>query len=249
MAWSLMEINRNSPLPLYFQLKQLLSEKIQHGDWKPGDKLPTEEEIQQKYDISRTTIRQALRELELEGMITRQAGRGTFVTLTKVQEGPSAFELEMSEYVGKGLQLSWKVVQAGEVPAPDKIAEWLQIQPGAGVFRLQRLRIANDLVVGHGISYVTGECIGLIDLSLAETGGSMNYLSRIDLPRCTAERVLEALPADREDVRLLEIERGTPVLVMSRVLRDPDSRPFEFFRGVNRGDRYRYHIQRIPVQL
>jgi GntR family transcriptional regulator len=244
-----MEINRNSPLPLYFQLKQVLSEKIQNGEWKPGEKLPTEEELQQKLDLSRTTVRQALRELELEGIINRRAGRGTFVTQAKVQEGPSAFELEMSEFKETGLQLSWKVVQAGKVPAPDKIATWLQIPSGTDLFRLQRLRIANDLVIGYGISYVIQAYVDKIDLSLAETGGTMYYLSRIDLPRCTAERVLEALPADREDAKILEIERGTPVLVMSRVLRDPESRPFEFFRGVNRGDRYRYHIQRMPVQL
>lgn len=244
-----MEINRNSPMPLYFQLKTLLLEKIQQGDWKPGEKLPTEEEIQKKFDLSRATIRQALRELEIDGTIIRQAGRGTFVTTPKYVESPTSFELEISEYNEKGLQVSWKVVRAGEVPAPDKIAAWMEIPPGTTIFCLERLRSANNLPVGHTTSYVTGEYRDKIDLSLAEKAGTMFYLSRIDLSSCTAEHFLEAQPTDREDARILEIESGAPVLVVSRVLRDGESRPFEFFRGVYRWDRFRYHIHRMPVQI
>ncbi len=244
-----MEVNRNSHLPLYIQLKQLLSERIRVGDWKPGEQLPTEEEIQQKFDLSRTTVRQALREMEMEGIINRQAGRGTFVTQTKFMEGPNAFELEMSEFNEKGMQVSWKVIQAEEVVVPDKIATWLQVAPGTKVFCLQRLRFANDLAIGHTDSYVTGDYVDKIDLSLAKTAGTMFYLSRIDLSNCTAEHFLEALPADREDAKTLGVERGAPVVVVSRVLRNAESRPFEFFRGVYRGDRFRYHIHRMPVQL
>ena len=90
-----MEIDRNSHLPLYIQLKQRLMEQIRLGEWKPGEKIPTEEEIQQTFDVSRTTVRQAMREIELEGKITRQPGRGTFVTQPKFMEGPNAFELEL----------------------------------------------------------------------------------------------------------------------------------------------------------
>ena len=65
-----MDIDRNSHLPLYIQVKQLLSEKIRVGEWKPGEKIPSEEEIQQNFNVSRTTVRQAMREIELEGKIT-----------------------------------------------------------------------------------------------------------------------------------------------------------------------------------
>ncbi len=244
-----MEIDRNSHLPLYIQLKQVLTEKIRLGEWKAGEKLPSEEEIQQIFVVSRTTVRQAMREIELEGKITRQAGRGTFVTQAKFMEGPNAFELEMSEFTKKGMQVSWQVIEASEVSASDKVAEWLQIEPGTKVFCLKRLRFANDVAIGHTDSYVTAEYIGQIDLSLAKTAGTMFYLSRIDLTNCTAEHFLESLPADREDAHILGIERGAPVMVVSRVLRNTEDRQFEFFRGVYRGDQFRYHIHRMPVQL
>ena len=244
-----MDIDRNSHLPLYIQVKQLLSEKIRVGEWKPGEKIPSEEEIQQIFNVSRTTVRQAMREIELEGKINRQAGRGTFVTQPKFVEGPDAFELEMSEFTKQGMQVSWQVIQAGEVVAPDKVAEWLQIPTGTKVFCLQRLRYANDLAIGHTDSYVTAEYMDQIDLSLAKTAGTMFYLSRMDLSNCTAEHFLESLPAEREDAKILGVERGAPVMVVSRVLRNAENRQFEFFRGVYRGDRFRYHIHRMPVQL
>ncbi|HML41253.1 MAG TPA: GntR family transcriptional regulator [Bellilinea sp.] len=244
-----MEIDRNSHLPLYIQLKQRLMEQIRLGEWKPGEKIPTEEEIQQTFDVSRTTVRQAMREIELEGKITRQPGRGTFVTQPKFMEGPNAFELELLEFNKKGMQVSWQVIQAGEVSAPEKVAEWLQISQATRVFCLQRLRYANELVIGHTDSYVTSEYINQVDLSLAKTAGTMFYLSRIDLTSCTAEHFLESLPADREDARILGIERGAPVMVVSRILRNAEDRPFEYFRGVYRGDQFRYHIHRMPVQL
>jgi DNA-binding GntR family transcriptional regulator len=109
-------------------------EQIRLGEWKPGEKIPTEEEIQQTFDVSRTTVRQAMREIELEGKITRQPGRGTFVTQPKFMEGPNAFELELLEFNKKGMQVSWQVIQAGEVSAPEKVAEWLQISQATRVF-------------------------------------------------------------------------------------------------------------------
>ena len=244
-----MVIDRSSPLPLYFQLKTFILDKIQQGEWQPGEKLPTEEEIHKTFDVSRATIRQALRELEFDGTIIRQAGRGTFVATPKYVESPNAFEIEISEYNEKGLQVSWKVVKAHEVQVPDKIAVLMQLSSGTRLFCLERLRSANNLPVGHTTSYVTQAYRDKIDLSLAETAGTMFYLSRIDMSACTAEHFLEVLPAGKEDARILEIESGAPVLVVSRILRDGETKPFEYFRGAYRWDRFRYHIPPMPVQI
>ena len=74
-------IDRNSPIPIYYQLKLLILEQIKRGEWRPGDKAPTEAELCERYGISRTPVRQALLELVREGVLTRRAGRGTFVAL------------------------------------------------------------------------------------------------------------------------------------------------------------------------
>ena len=244
-----MEINRNSPLPLYFQLKELLLDHIQQGALKPGQQLPTEEEIQRAYDISRTTVRQALRELELDGMINRHPGRGTFVTQPKVQEGTESFNLDVLDFQEQGLQLVWKVVSTDQIPASEEIAARLQMAPGSKIFSMRRLRIANEKVIGCAISYVAGGFLDKVDLSLTEEGGSMNYITGIDFVRCMVERVVEALPAGREESKILEMALGDPVLVITRLLKSPDSKPIELFRGVYRGDRFQYRVQNMPPQV
>jgi GntR family transcriptional regulator len=244
-----MDINRNSPLPLYYQLKELLLENIQQGYWKPGQQLPTEEDIQRKYDLSRTTVRLALKELELDGKINRRPGKGTFVTFPKVQEGSESFNLDVLEFQEHGLQLSWKVLSNDQFAAPSEIAARLQIKSESKIFGMRRLRMANNILIGFTVSYVSGDFLDKIDHSLTEAGGSMNYLTGIDLSRCTVDRVVEALPAGREDAKVLEMTPGDPVLVITRILKNADGRPIELFRGIYRGDRFQYRVQTLPPQV
>jgi GntR family transcriptional regulator len=244
-----MEIDRSSHLPLYIQLKELFLNKIENGDWKPGQQLPTEEEIQKEYDLSRTTVRQALKELDLEAKIHRQSGKGTFVAQPKIQEGSEAFSLDAIDFRDKGLEMTWKVLSAKNESATDHIAQSLNITVGSNVFCLRRLRIANDILIGFVVSYIAEEFIENIDLSLAEKGGTMNYIKGIDFVKCTVERVLEALPAGKEEMKTLEMASGEPVLVLTRLLKDSQGRPIELFRGVYRGDRFRYHVQNLPPQV
>ena len=89
-------LTRESPVPLYIQLKQLLIDRIAAGDWKPGDMLPTEEQLQEQYGVSRTTVRLAFKELEIEGKISRQQGRGTFVSEPKISR-PSCTVTRMAQ--------------------------------------------------------------------------------------------------------------------------------------------------------
>lgn len=244
-----MDIDRRSPLPLYQQLKQLLDQEIRKGVWKPGEQLPTEEEIQHEYQISRTTVRLALRDLEVEGRINRQPGRGTFVAQPKVREGTEPFNVTASEFVNADTQLSWKVLSAEWEQAPDQAASALQIARGEQVFCLRRLRLSNYGVIGITTSFVPSQQSQRVDLALAEQGGSMKYLKGISLQLCNAERIVEALAAEHRDAKVLEIEEGAPVLVITRVLSDCDGQPIEFFRGVYRGDRFQYHVESLPAQI
>jgi len=244
-----MQIDRNLHLPLYFQLKELLLNKILQGDWKPGQQLPTEEEIQIEYELSRTTVRQALRDLVLAGKIHRQSGKGTFVTQPKIQEGSESYSLDALDFQEQGVELKWKVISATHVSCSDQIEKMLHIAPGSKVFELKRFRIANDSLIGFVVSYIADGFIDKIDLALVEIGGTMNYITGIDFAKCTVERVLEALPAGKEEVKLLELTYGDPILVLTRILKNSNGIPIEFFRGTYRGDRFRYHIQTLPPQI
>ena len=136
-------IERESPIPLYFQLKQLLAERIKSGEWQPGTMLPTEEQLQEQYGLSRTTVRQAMKEMEFEGKITRHRGRGTFVSKPKISHSPDP-RFNLTAYLTQqGMQPGWRVIAAEWVPAKAGEAERLAIDVGVELFRLRRLRLAN----------------------------------------------------------------------------------------------------------
>jgi GntR family transcriptional regulator len=81
------KINFESYIPYYIQLMDILKEKVQTGVWAPGDQIPGEQDLCEIYGVSRTVVRQALLELELEGVINRRKGKGTFIALPKINEG------------------------------------------------------------------------------------------------------------------------------------------------------------------
>src|SRR5512137_945518 len=123
----------------------ILKEKVQTGIWSPGDQIPGEQDLCALYHVSRTVVRQALRELEYEGVIMRQKGKGTFISLPKISEGLvqklTGFYQDMVE---RGLKPSSKVLHQVVSPASEKVARYLDIKPGDRVIDIQRLRYIND---------------------------------------------------------------------------------------------------------
>ena len=123
-------IDFSSPIPYYLQLIQTLKKKILNGDLKTGDKLPGEFELCETYGVSRTVVRQALRELELEGLVSRKKGKGTFISGPKINESlvqklTGFFE----DMVSRGHIPYTKVLRHDVIPAKAKIADYLQLEP------------------------------------------------------------------------------------------------------------------------
>ena len=236
-------IVRNSPLPLYHQLKQVLLAQMESGALAPGDLVPGEQELQDTYGLSRTTVRQALRELEIEGRITRHRGRGTFVSVPKVEHSPGSRTNLTESLRARGLEPGWRVLAAGEVVVPDELAARLGVGPGTKVFAVRRLRLASDEPIGVHVAHVAPAFRGLVDPGGLERGGSLDYLRTDPLvDQAQADRVLEALPCRPDDARLLGLEPGAPVLRIDRLLATPDGQPIELLTAVYRGDRFKYHL-------
>lgn len=243
-----MTIDRDSPVPLYYQLKQWLSEQITGGTYKPGDMLPTEQQLQQEFGLSRTTVRQTLRELEVDGLVIRYRGRGTFVSKPKLSHSPEP-RYSLSNFLkDQGMRPGWQVLTAEHTPAPLEVARELKIKPKTQVFCLRRIRLANDEAIGYHRAYVSPDFAEAIDETAFSTGGSLRYLNgRGHLEGSYADRILEAVPANDEEARLLRIEKGAPILLIQRVVISKTERPIEFFKGVYRGDRFQYQIRRLTA--
>src|SRR5579884_2027130 len=134
---------RKSPLPRYYQLKEIMREKIRSGEWKPGDLIPSERELGETYGISRMTARQAITELVNEGVFYREQGKGTFVTRNKITQQLMTLTGFTEDISARGQHPSTKVLSAGMDVADAETAERLRIQPNDPIFCLQRLRLAD----------------------------------------------------------------------------------------------------------
>ncbi|HSM57883.1 MAG TPA: GntR family transcriptional regulator [Candidatus Sulfomarinibacteraceae bacterium] len=252
-------IERESPTPLYHQLKELLAERIASGDWQPGDMLPTEEQLQEQYQISRTTVRQALKELEVEGQISRQRGRGTFVTQRKISHSAEPHFRLADTLLQQGEQPGWKLLRAEWVPASPEIAERLNIEPDTPVFELRRLRLASDEAIGYHVAYASPSVATAIDRERLESGGSLDYLRGNNAPGDSAlgenvldgsyaNRILEAIPATEQVAEWLDVAPGTPMFLIRREVLNRQNQPIELLRAIYRGDRLQYHVRRAPAR-
>jgi GntR family transcriptional regulator len=123
-------INRNSKLPLYHQLYEILRSNITRGEWQPGDMIPPESELIDRYQVSRTTVRQVLDMLVNEGLIYRQRGRGTFVAHPTVEQA-----------LVRIISFTEDMRQRG-------------FKPGEELARLERLRLADDEPMSIEDSYL-----------------------------------------------------------------------------------------------
>lgn len=241
-----MSIDRKSPMPLYYQLKRILLTKIGSGELKPGDMFPTEQHIQETYDVSRTTVRQALSELEDEGKITRHRGRGTFVAKPKISHNPKQYPNLADHMSEQGLLPGWQLLSADWKIADNEVAKRLELSAGQSVFCLERLRLENDEAIGHHFAYVAPDYVSLIDENTFTEGGSLRYLHNLSvLQESTANRTLEAIPASKKFADLLAAKEGSALLRVRRIIYTADNKPIEFFEGVYRGDRFQYHINNM----
>jgi GntR family transcriptional regulator len=242
-------IERNSPVPLYHQLKELLSDRISNAEWQAGDMLPTEEQLTARYGLSRTTVRQALRELELEGLISRHRGRGTFVSRPKLSHSPDPHHSLTDFLLQQGRKPGWRVLSAEWLPAPAEAANGLQLEQGTAVFSLRRLRLADEEPIGYHVAYVSSTWAAAINTDHLEAGGSLHYLNgQNQLAGSYADRTIEAIPAPKTVAEVLAVEKGSPLLMIHRLVIGRAGKPVEELRAMYRGDRFQYQIRHLAEE-
>jgi len=241
------KINFESYIPYYIQLMDILKEKVQTGVWAPGDQIPGEQDLCEMYGVSRTVVRQALLELELEGVINRRKGKGTFIALPKINEGLvqklTGFYQDMVE---RGLKPGTRVLHQDVGPANEKVARFLNIEPGAQVIDILRLRFINEEPIQLVTTYVPFEiCPGLAQVDL--TNRSLyEYLEKeCGIFIAKGRRYIEAVLANDTEAELLGIERGAPLLMLDSISFSESERQIEYYHALHRGDRSRFEVELV----
>lgn len=243
-------IYRNSPLPRYFQLKEIMRERIRTGDWKPGDLIPSERELGETYGISRMTARQAITELVNEGLLYREQGKGTFVSQHKITQQLIHLTGFTEDIRARGQRPGTKVLSAQMYPADETTAERLRINAGDMVFRLQRLRLADGEPLAIELSLISFKgCERLLEEDLENHSLYRALETKYGLPPMEAEQELEAGLAGNEEAHLLKISVGSAVLFIRRTTYTERNQPIEYARSVYCGNKYTFYTHMKREQL
>src|SRR5574339_565814 len=149
-----MMFNTNTFIPLYYQLKMHIESQIRSGIWQPGDQVPSESDLGEKFHVSRTTVRQALGELVNQGLLTRVQGKGTFVAHPRIRQRLNRLTGFTEDFQARLMKPASQVLRQGKEPALSRVASALRIAEGIPVIVLERLRLADDLPMAVEVSYL-----------------------------------------------------------------------------------------------
>lgn len=237
---NLSKLDKNSVIPIYFQLAKLFEECIYRGQLKPGDALPPEHEIADYFAISRMTVRRAISELITAGLVYAQKGKGTFVAEPKLDE--AKFELgDFHEEIRKqGMTPSSKLLSVRIVKANEILSEKLEVPVGTNCLYFSSVLAADNEHLVYEKKYVKYTKqkpileIELRDPSLA----NLAVVHGNHFPT-TSKRVLHASAATEEEAAKLAVDPKTPVFVVEQTIYDSNKKPVGWGKSIYRGDRYK----------
>ena len=238
-------IDKDSAVPYYRQLKEILRADIEQRNLRPGDRLPGDHELCERYGVSRPVVRQALSELQYEGVLERIKGRGTFVVpqLTSQSLVQSLTGLH-EDVAALGRTLRSEVRRLRVTTADGDVAARLEIPVGTAVVEIERLRFVDDEPWVYAISHVPAAMApDLVDQDLREQSLYALLERRYGLRLTRSRRAVEAHCASTALARDLAIPRQGPVLKLTNVSFGADNRPVETFVAYHRGDRSRFEVE------
>lgn len=238
-------IDPYAAVPKYFQLASILRQQIDNGEWKPREPIPSERQLEVIYNVSRTTIREAIDYLTRQGYLYREHGRGTFVSPPKLQKALMELTSFSEDLLKRGIRPGQIIREISIVIPPASILQRLELAPGTPMLRLERIRLGNDVPIGLQISYLVLEPGQSITRAEMEEAGSLYKLlqEKFHIIPSEADETLEVTVATKEEAELLQIEEGAPLLLSERVLFAQNRRPVEFVKILYRGDRYQYYVR------
>lgn len=241
-------ITRNSPLALYYQLKQSIVGCIQRGSLKPGDRLPAEREAARASGLSRMTVRQAYNELLAEGVLTRKPGRGTFVAQGKDPYGIGMAGGFTEESIRRGLDPETTLLGVEVVPSTDEVAAQLALQPGEDVYRIRRVHSIRKRTVDLAVCYVSRREFPGLEKIRNLSSLYQVFSSRYNVSVVRATESIEPVKADAETAGVLDVPVGSLILYMKRVSYSDDNQPVEYVELFLNSRNYKFvmEVRRQP---
>jgi len=237
---------KDRSIPLYYQLENILREKINSEEYRPGDSFPTEDQLVQSYKVSRITVRQALAALEKDRLIVRARGKGSFVAANQTQLEPMKLTGMMEDIVAMGIKTKTKIINFDFVHPSKKVIENLKLDEDAKVLRVERVRSIKGSPVSYSLTYIPsdlGKKINIRDLTFQPILDVLEKKCKIKIGR--GFQIIEATVADSRIASFLEVMTGAPLLKIERTVFDIKNRPLEYISILYRSDRYHYSVELV----
>jgi GntR family transcriptional regulator len=236
--------DENEKKPLYIHVKDFVKNYISDKNLQPGDPLPTEVEFVDMLNVSRTTLRNALDILQLNGLINKQQGRGTFVAKPSYEENLTSLSGFTEDVLRRGHSTS-SIVLANQLIVPAKeMALELQISAKDSVFLLERLRMIDNEPVQISQSYLPKRYLKNLDLTTIDFTNKSLYKILIEagISLFKGEEIVEASISDEMDCALLKIDENSPILVNRRKVYNDMNELIEMSYCRSRGDSHKVKI-------
>ena len=225
------QINRDTYIPLYIQVIDSLTDYIECNKFKPGYQLPGEAALCRSFNVSRTVIRQALKELEYKGLIYRTNLTGFY-----------------QDMEAKGHRPHSKVLKQKKITATKKVADKLELDEGTAVIQIERLRFLGEEPIVLVTSYLPYDLApDLVEVDLSNQSLYVYLEDAHGIQISHSKRYLEAVPANQLEAELLQVDVGSPLILLESNSYLSDDTPLEYFHALHRGDRSRFEVELIRL--
>lgn len=243
------DVDKESSIPLHQQIYLLIKDSIENGELTEGDRLDSESEFQQRFNVSRITVRRALSDLDHDGFIVRKKGVGTTVAPIKKERELDSFNSFSSRAISEGDIPGSIILKSERVVASIKVSQKLNVKAGSEVFLLKRLRLLNGKIIALHDSYVAlSDKFEIKSNSFDENTSLYDFLESNGIELGSADELLETGLPSLEVSKSLYIETGTPIMFKERVTYTVSGEPIEYSENTYVGSRYKYHIHLTKVR-
>jgi GntR family transcriptional regulator len=228
-------------LALYTKVEETIAAEIADGEYRPGDQLPTEDRLLQRFEVSRITVRRAIQNLVQRGLLEIRRGRGTFISEPRIEAELTKLSGFVEDMNVAGRKASARVLYQGVVSATARIADRLQLGRGTRVMRIERVRLADGLPVSFDQTYLPlalGRKIVRNDLRMQPIFTLLE--EEYGVPLLEADYALEAVAASKIVADALDLTVGTPIFQIERTSRTTNHEPIDYEVLSYRGDLVRF---------
>lgn len=237
-------IDKNSPVPLYVQIDDVIRAKIKDGSWPRERRIPSENELVVLLGVSRMTVRGVLNSLVDEGLLYRVHGKGTFVSEEHILARSPAYKGVREQLEDQGLATETELLKVDTVHVHEAVRERLRLEPGDKVVEILRRRLVRGVPISLHRSYIPAalapglETEDLVSEQLCvtlELGFGLRAEKTVEQLSSSAARAAEA--------EFLDVAVGSPILLLEDTIFGPNDEAFEYSKICFRGDRFKLHFE------